>query len=200
MGRQLVWLPFLPPRVAAFYLRALARALLEADEWTATAATRPRELSYLLRAARGRRNVVEIGTAGAWTSAALSLADRSRIVTTIDPVPAERRDRYLDLLGPDSRRRIQFVIARGEQGPSVAPGEAIGDVEFLFIDGDHSCEGTLAAFEAWRPALAPDALVAVHDYADPAWPGVTEAVRRLGLNGSARGTMLIAPVAHRTPR
>jgi predicted O-methyltransferase YrrM len=152
-------------------------------------------LSYLLHAARGRRIVVEIGTASGWTAAALALADRSRVVTTVDPQQAEHRDRYLELIDPSSRSRIRPVIARGEEGPDATKLELTNAVEFLFIDGDHSCEGTIAALQAWRPALATGALIAIHDYGDPTYPGVTEAVHHLGLKGRARGTLLIAPVS-----
>ena len=67
------------PNIALFYLRALAVAIRRRDGQTMFASTRPRELAHLLRLAGDRRVVVEIGTAGAWTSAALALADPERL-------------------------------------------------------------------------------------------------------------------------
>ena len=190
--RHLAWLTRLPLRVSVFYLRALARAWRHRDEWTLAVATRPRELWYLLRVAQGRETVVEIGTASGWTAAALVLADRNRRVTSLDPTVAEWREEYMSLLGPEARSRLRFVQARGQEGPRIDDQTR---VELLFLDGDHSCEGTIAAFEAWRPQLASDAVIAVHDFADPAHPGVTEAVHRLGLSGRTRGTLLVASLS-----
>ena len=44
---------------------------------------------------------------------------------------------------------------------------------------------------AWRPALAPGALVLFHDYGHPGFPGVAEAVSKLGLHGSADGGIFV---------
>src|SRR4051812_20455603 len=90
--------PRLPPRVAAFYARALWTARAHEDRWSLAVVTRPAELATILRLARGRRRVVEIGTATAWTSCALVLADAERHVLSLDIVEREHRDRYLTLL------------------------------------------------------------------------------------------------------
>lgn len=47
-----------------------------------------------------------------------------------------------------------------------------GPIRLLFIDGDHSYDGSKADFEAWTPHVANDGLVAFHDVGD-SWPGVT---------------------------
>jgi hypothetical protein len=61
----------------------------------------------------------------------------------------------------------------------------------LFVDSSHDREQTLAEFGAWRDALAPGAVVAFHDYDEPAYPGVTEAVRELGLDGEVFGHLFV---------
>jgi len=185
--RQLAGLGRLPPRVALFYIRALARALRTRDRWTLAVVTRPRELAQLVRLARGRRLVVEVGTASAWTAAALALADEARRVVTLDPEEHPERERYLALVGRAVRDRIELVGARAEDGPN-----ELTSVELLFLDGAHEREATRSAFEAWRPALAPGAIVAFHDYGDPDYLGVAQAVRDLGLEGEAHGTLFIA--------
>jgi predicted O-methyltransferase YrrM len=184
--RQLWWLMRLP-RVASFYLRALARALRTRDRWTIAVVTRPRELSDLVRLARGRRLIVEAGTASGWTAGALALAEpRSRVVT-LDPEAHPQRDAYLGLLPEAARRRVELVAAAAEEGPT----EGETGVELLFLDGPHERERTRAAFEAWRGALAPGAVVAFHDYGDPDYPGVAAAVEELGLRGEAHGTLFL---------
>lgn len=169
----------LPPRVAWFYLRALRSARTARDRWTLDVVTRPSELASLLRLARGRRIVVEIGTASAWTACALALADPSRRVLTLDVEQHRRRDRYLALVPASVRERIDAPIRSGDDPPDSASG-----VELLFIDGAHDERSNIDAFEAWRPRLARDAVVLFHDYGDPAYPGVEAAVRRLGLEGT----------------
>ncbi len=191
LARQLRWLARLPPRVAAFYLRCLLVALFTRDRWSLQVVTRPRELAALLDAAGRSDAVVEDGTASAWTTAALALAKPERRVVTLDPFPHPERERYLRLLDGATRSRIRLVEARTEEGPA-SLGGAPGAVQFLFLDGDHSRTGVIAALEAWRAALTPGAVVAFHDYGDPAYPGVAEAVHELGLDGDVRGRLFVA--------
>lgn len=170
--KQAVALARLPGPVRAFYVGALRTARERGDQWSLDVATRPHELRALLAVAKGRTNCVEIGTATGWTALSLALDDPRRRVTSYDPVVREHRDAYAALGGD-----VTFITAAGDapQGPT--------EVDFLFIDGDHSEAGTVAAYEAWREHLAAGAVVAFHDYGDPAYPGVAAAVERLGLTG-----------------
>ena len=177
----------LPPRVALFYSRARRAAARSGDSWSLQSATGPRSLAVLLRAARGRRRVVEIGTGTAWTTVALALADRRRTVLTFDPKVWPERDRYVRLAGADATGRIQFVEGGGEAGPR----ELAWQPDLLFVDGSHDADLTIRTFETWRPALAPDAIIAFHDYGNPAYPGVGEAIAALGLDGEAHGDLFI---------
>jgi hypothetical protein len=49
----------------------------------------------------------------------------------------------------------------------------------------------LAAFAAWRDALAPGAIVVFHDYGHPQYPGVREAVSELSLSGEEVGGVFV---------
>ncbi len=180
--------------MALFYLRCLALAARTRDGWTLQAVTRPRELSRLLELAGTRRVVVEDGTASGWTAAALALAEPTRTVITLDPEVRAQRERYLELLDRETRSRIRLLQARTEEGPAALSDSRPPLVDVLFLDGDHGRDGAIAAFAAWRPALADDAVVAFHDYGDPAWPGVEEAVTELGLRGEVQGTLFAARV------
>jgi predicted O-methyltransferase YrrM len=180
----------LPPRVAWFQARARRAARAAGDEFSIVSATRPDDLARLLRLARGRRQVVELGTGTAWTTISLALADPERRVTGFDPVVRPEREGYLRLVGPRTRARIELVDAPGARGP-------IGDqpVDLLFVDSSHEREETVREFQAWRPALAPGALVVFDDYDHPDYPGVGEAVAALDLPGERRGTLFV----YRTP-
>lgn len=177
----------LPPRVGRFYFRARRDAARGGDDWTLGSATKPESLALLLRLARGRGAVVEIGTGTAWTTAALALADRSRHVVSYDPIVRPERDRYLELAGADARERIELVEAGGEAGPRA--GDPAPD--FVFVDGSHERELTVRTFEAWRPALAPGGVIAFHDWRNPLYPGVTEAIEELGLEGAAERDVFV---------
>jgi predicted O-methyltransferase YrrM len=142
------------------------------DDEAIRAAAAPASLAHILRLAKGRRRVVEIGTFAGWSALALALAEPDREVVSVDPVEWPTRSRYVDLVPPEVSARISFVEGRGEDRPLVA------GVEFLFIDGSHECEDTAAAFMTWRPALATRSTVVFHD-AD--WPGVRQAIAELGL-------------------
>jgi hypothetical protein len=102
------------------------------------------------------------------------------------------RERYLSLLDATTRARLELVEAEGRDGPSALRHTDLPPVDLLYIDGGHARESTVASFEAWRPALAARAVVAFHDYGDPQWPGVSEAVAQLGLEGEAEGTLFVS--------
>jgi predicted O-methyltransferase YrrM len=56
---------------------------------------------------------------------------------------------------------------------------ASSSLDFVFIDGDHSCAAVLADIAAWLPKIKPGGLLAGHDYkmtGQPHLRGVTEAV------------------------
>ena len=60
-----------------------------------------------------------------------------------------------------------------------------------YIDSSHDAEGTILEVEAWRPALGAGSLVVFDDFAHPGYPGVEQAVRRLGLPGERRGGLFV---------
>jgi predicted O-methyltransferase YrrM len=164
----------LPPRAAIFYVRAIRLARRLGDDWSLISATAPHHLSELIRLAKGRHSVVEIGTGSGWTTGVLALVDRQRTIRTFDPYDLGNRDRYLALLGS---RRLQITVnkRRGDE-PDDQPAD------FLFIDSSHDEQATIDEFTAWLPILSPGAVVVFHDYALPA---VESAVHKLSIDGQA---------------
>lgn len=179
----------LPPRVALFYWRAQRLAARSADEFSLVSATRPDDLALLLRLARGRRRVVELGTATAWTAISLAISDPARHVTSFDPFDSPQRERYLSLAGDRICRRLELVSAPGASGPRDDQ-----PVDLLYIDSSHDRQETLDELRVWQPVLAGGALVVLDDYVHPQYPGVREAVSQLGLSGEQRGTMFVHEV------
>jgi predicted O-methyltransferase YrrM len=180
----------LPPAVARFQIRARRLARRSADYLSLTSATRPADLRTLLRLARGRLRVVELGTATGWTAISVALAEKRRRVITYDVVERAEPERYLRLVDPTVRERVELVIAPGAQGPaSPAP------VELLYIDSSHEREQTVAEVLAWKPVLTSGALIVFDDYLHPEFPGIAEAIDDLGLHGEQHGTLFV----HRVP-
>jgi predicted O-methyltransferase YrrM len=175
-------------RIALFQWRAYRMARALGDEFALRSATRPHDVATLLRLAEGRRRVAELGTATGWTTAALALADPGRKVISFDPVVQDHRDAYLGLLPDDVRAQIELHALPGDEGAALVDEP----VDLLFVDSTHDREGTVAEVTAWRPKLADDALVVLHDYGHPAYPGVAEAVSDLGLEGDVRGGCFVA--------
>ncbi len=179
----------LPTPVRGFWWRARRHARRSGDEFSLASAARPSELAQLLRLARGRTAVVELGTGTAWTAVALALDDRARQVVTYDPCARRERDAYLDLAGADVRERI---VLR-EDPDSAGPRPDDPPAQLLFIDSLHERESVLTAFRTWQSALTPDAVVVFHDYGHPDYPGVRDAITELGLapGGQERGGLFV---------
>jgi hypothetical protein len=175
----------LPPRVALFYVCALALAVVRRDRFTLASATRPGDLETLLDLAEGSRTVVEVGTGPGWSALALAVADPHRQVVSFDLVP-RRAETYARLVARSVRDRVRFVLAAGAEGTRQEDS-----VDFLFIDSSHELDETIETFEAWRPKLVPGAVVVFHDYGDPQYPGVKQAVSQLGLAGEVSGDVFI---------
>ena len=176
----------LPLAVARFQWRARRLALSLGDEFSLASATRPAKLAALLEAGRGAQVAVELGTATAWTTASLALADPQRQIISFDPVAQANRARYLALAGA-AQARIRLVQAPGEAGPE--PGSP--RIELLYVDSSHTREGTLREWQVWAPALAPGAVVVFDDYDHPEFPGVRQAVEEVDLSGVERAGLFV---------
>lgn len=107
-----------------------------------------------------------------------------------DPVQRPERERYLRLVSPETRRRLTFVSASGDEGPRDS-----GMVGLLYIDSSHHREDTIREIEAWRPALEEGSLVVFDDFGNSEYPGVEEAVRHLGLEGKERRGLFVHRVS-----
>lgn len=176
----------LPRPVTLFWVQAMRRAQAARDTWSIDVACRPAELRVLLDALGDAPRVAEVGTAAGWTTACIALARPGREVHSWDVEAHPERDRYLGLLKPADRARLHLHDRPGGLGPEDPP-----PVDAVFIDSSHLLDETMATFRTWEPALSPGGVVAFHDYDDDDYPGVTEAVRELGLRGEARGHLYV---------
>jgi predicted O-methyltransferase YrrM len=185
--RFVLSLRVLPARVARFLWRARRRAQRSGDRFSLVSPVRPTELAELLVLARDRTMIVELGTGTAWSAIALALGDRGCRVLSCDPCVRREREAYLQLAPATVRERIELREEPDSTG--ARPGDP--PVELLFVDSSHEREPTVAAFRAWRDALAPGALVIFHDHGNPDYPGVGQAVADLDLPGRAIGGLFV---------
>ena len=97
-------------------------------------------------------------------------------------MPGERLDEELrgalDRYGLAAKVHLLVADSRTADPP---PGE----LELLFIDGDHSYEGAKADFERWSAFVKPGGHVLFHDAVDTGgygnhYPGVARAVGEIG--------------------
>jgi predicted O-methyltransferase YrrM len=176
----------LPPRVALFFVRAWRHARRTEDQFSIDSAIRPRELRALLRLANGRQEIVELGTGTAWSAIGLALDASGRRVVTYDSYRRPEREAYLDRAWPKVRGRIEFREAHDTSGPHL--GES---VDFLFVDSGHDRESVVGGFMAWRASLVPGATVVFHDYDNPKYPGVRDAIDELALSGHQYGGLYV---------
>jgi predicted O-methyltransferase YrrM len=125
----------------------------------------PAESELLKRTATGARSIVEIGVAeggSAWDMR--SVMDPEGTIVLIDPYP-----RVLGLnLSSITARRLVDGLDRGStrwlhQLSSDAVRDWQGQIDVLFIDGDHSYEATRDDFESWSPHVAPQGTILFHD-------------------------------------
>nr|MBA2348488.1 class I SAM-dependent methyltransferase [Solirubrobacterales bacterium] len=128
----------------------------------------------------------ELGTAAAWTTSALALAEPGRRVLSWDVEVHPQREATLALLPPDVRARVELHARPGGTGPHPPP-----PLDALFLDSSHEREETAESFRLFAAALPPGGVVAFHDFADPDYPGVMEAIDELGLTGRAAGHVFV---------
>jgi predicted O-methyltransferase YrrM len=179
--RFLLALRRLPLRVAVFQWRAWRLGARLEDEFGRGSSTRPEKLATLLELAGDGRYVVELGTAQAWTAISLALAHPEREVVTYDPFERAEPEKYLSLVPEQVRGRVKLLIASSQEGPRTDR-----PVDLLYIDTTHERGDTIRELQAWRPVLRDGSMVVLDDYAHPDFPGVSEAVRELGLAGGER--------------
>jgi hypothetical protein len=179
-------LRLVPPSVRRFYIRAWWSALRADDGGAFVGAAWPEQVATLLRFCAGKRCAVELGTGKAWTTVPLALAGAKRVIS-YDPYVWPTRARYLALAPAKARARLELRQKSGEGGAEAGDGP----VSLLFIDSSHEIDETVTSFSAWLSALEPDAVVAFHDYENPEYPGVAEAVAQLGLHGETVAGMFV---------
>ena len=134
----------------------------------------PRERLALMTLARQERVqvIVEIGSyLGASAAAFAAGAKFDSVIYCIDTwnndeMTDEQRDTFSDFLVNTRRFSSKIVPVRGRSTDRQITNkirDCAKSVDLLFIDADHSYQGVLADWKAYRPMLSANAIIAVHD-------------------------------------
>jgi predicted O-methyltransferase YrrM len=132
------------------------------------------DAGVLRAAARGRRRAVEIGVYEGSSAVVLcEVLDPGAELHLIDPFGQQGRALPAGWGATEgASRRVVARAGRRREGPRVTwhveysaavAARWIGEVDLLFIDGDHSEEGVRADWEAWNRFVAPGGEVVFHD-------------------------------------
>ena len=133
----------------------------------ATSQTKESELRLLERHARGARVALEIGSyQGVSASRIAAAMDDEGILYCVDPWPPSKAgtnscysifERNIERARLGERIRAIRVVS--SQAAQLIPG----DLDFVFIDGDHSWQAVQTDWEIAREKVRPGGIVCLHD-------------------------------------
>jgi predicted O-methyltransferase YrrM len=165
-------------------------AVMEIDGQISSAEAR--KLIELAQSAPSDTMIVEIGTYRGRSTVALafgSLLGNHNQVYAVDP-HVEFQGAFGGQFGPDDQAELyrnlvkagvgHIVAVVGLPSVSAASGWQARNVGILWIDGDHRYEAVKADYEAWRPFVVEDGIIAFHDTHAP---GVKQLIQELVTDG-----------------
>jgi predicted O-methyltransferase YrrM len=128
------------------------------------------ERDCIARHAGGKKRLAEIGVYHAVTTRRLRQAMAADgVLLAIDPFPPGRLRFSYDRViahreaGKVPNGRLSWLRKTGKDAARDPEVAALGGVDFVFIDGDHSYDGLREDWEGWSPWVAPGGIVALHD-------------------------------------
>lgn len=166
------------------------------------------EAAFLFRLVRrlGPGRIVEIGRFKGGSTFVMAAAKAPGSTLVSYDLHVALRD---DLQGPDLDRELKEALDRYELsdgvrllvGDSRAVELPDGEVDLLFVDGDHSYEGAAADLERWSPLVRPGGHLVIHDAVDTGgygtvYPGVQRAVDEILELGAFERVGAAGSIAH----
>ena len=149
--------------------------------------------------------IVEIGVYRARTTCWLASGAQSghgAHVWGVDPWDLPQHDPVKPKFRDSKQRRLANSHVRGAgvaRGVTLVQNFSVPEglnwsgpeIGFIYIDGDHTYDGCLADWNAWRPHLTTDAVIAFDDYCDSRHPGVKQVVDQLVAEGQITKPVII---------
>ena len=126
------------------------------------------EESLLLKVAQGCKTIVEIGIAeGASALELRRVADPNATIYLIDPFLKTKNFPYINFTRLVAHRYVDLCrnanVSWLEDYSFNASKMWQKNIDFLFIDGDHSYDGCLKDWKEWSPFIVENGVVAFHD-------------------------------------
>ena len=120
----------------------------------------PWEIEYLFAlGTRAKVSILETGRCYGGSTFLLSCANRQVPIRSIDIAPQDD-DRLRSIFSQVGvGENVEIIVGDSQRGEY----PEIGDIDLLFIDGDHSFEGCAADLEQWYPRVVPGGHIVLHD-------------------------------------
>jgi predicted O-methyltransferase YrrM len=120
----------------------------------------PWEGQYLFEVARrARAGVVETGRLRGGSTFLLACANPKVRIFSIDIAPKDDAALRALMRRHDVGANVELIVGDSQQG--LYP--EVGDIDVLFVDGEHSYDGCLADLRNWCARLVPGGHVVLHD-------------------------------------
>ncbi|MCG8355020.1 MAG: class I SAM-dependent methyltransferase [Kiloniellales bacterium] len=120
----------------------------------------PWEIEYLFPLAmRAKKSILETGRRHGGSTFLMACANATVPIRSIDIEPADDDllRSYFDKVGIGAN--VEIIVGDSQRGDY----PAIGEIDLLFIDGDHSYAGCTADLEQWYPRVVTGGHVVLHD-------------------------------------
>ena len=120
----------------------------------------PWEIEYIFAvASRARRGILEVGRAHGGSAFLMACANREVPIRSIDIQPVDDALLQAQFGRLQVGTNVELIV--GDSQNTKYP--SIGEVDLLFIDGDHSYDGCSKDLENWFPQVVPGGHVILHD-------------------------------------
>lgn len=115
--------------------------------------------------------IVNIGACFGTSALAMLEADPDAVIFSIDVAECPLEREHIQAAGQDTTRVIR-VLGRSQDIGQHWPGQ----VNMVFVDGQHDYQAVVADIHAWRDKIKAGGILAFHDYGAPICPEVKPAV------------------------
>ena len=110
-------------------------------------------------ASRAEIGILEIGRLEGGSTLLLSAANKDIPIHSIDIAPEDDENLQSILKRLNVGKNVKLIVGDSQE----TKYQEIGDIDLLFIDGDHSHKGCLNDLENWWDSVVPGGHVILHD-------------------------------------
>jgi predicted O-methyltransferase YrrM len=120
----------------------------------------PWEMEYLFMLAHGaRRGILETGRFNGGSVFVMACANKQVPIHSIDIAPRDDAQLRQHMTRAGIGANVELIVGDSQAGRY----EHVGEIDLLFVDGDHSYGGCLRDLENWWPRVVDGGHVVLHD-------------------------------------